>query len=364
MPGSRGAIVSATASDARDIVVEGESGILAVCPPWKKPIFEPSKRRITWPNGSIATLYTADKPDRLRGPQHHWGIADELAAWRYPDDAWSNLLMGMRLGDLPQIAIATTPRPIQIVRDILNDQASAVVRGTTYENKGNLAQAFFKQIITKYEGTRLGRQELNAELLLDTPGALWTHSLIDKFRVKEHPSLYRIVVSVDPAATSGEGSNDTGIIASGVDENEHGYVLEDCTVHDTPAVWGEEAVLLYDRLGADRIVGEVNHGGEMVGCVSATAAEKLHREGKRKSPHVAYTAVRASKGKHTRAEPISALYEQGRIHHVGVLPKLEDQQCTWVPGETSPDRLDAAVWGLTELMLGGGQDEIIDNPWW
>lgn len=364
MPGSRGAIVSATAADARDIVVEGESGILAVCPPWFKPVFEPSKRRITWPNGSIATLYTADKPNRLRGPQHHWAIADELAAWRYPDEAWSNLLMGLRLGELPQIAIATTPRPIQIIRDLLKDTASVVVRGSTYENIGNLAPAFFKQIIKRYEGTRLGRQELNAELLDDVPGALWTHGLIDKYRVKEHPALYRIVVSVDPAATSGEGSNDTGIIAAGIDENQHGYVLEDETIHDTPAQWGQAAVLLYDRLGADRIVAEVNHGGEMVGHVIATAAEKLYRDGKRKSPNVAFAAVRASKGKYTRAEPISALYEQGRVHHVGVLARLEDQQCTWLPGEDSPDRLDAAVWGLTELMLGGGQDEVIDNPWW
>lgn len=364
MPGSRGAIVSATAADARDIVVEGESGILAVCPDWNKPVFEPSKRRLTWPNGSIATLYTADQPNRLRGPQHHWGIADELAAWRYPDDAWSNLLMGMRLGELPQIAIATTPRPIQIIRDLLKDAASVIVRGTTYENVGNLAPAFFKQIITKYEGTRLGRQELNAELLLDTPGALWTHDLIDKCRVKVQPELYRIVVAVDPAASSGEGSNDTGIIVAGADNNQHGYVLDDLTMHDTPAAWGETAILAYDQYKADRIVAEVNHGGEMVGHVITTAAEKLYRDGKRKSPNIAFTAVRASKGKYTRAEPISALYEQGRVHHVGALAKLEDQMCTWLPGETSPDRLDAAVWGLTELLIDGGQDEVIDNPWW
>lgn len=364
MPGSRGAIVSATAADARDIVVEGESGIIAVCPPWNKPIFEPSKRRLTWPNGSIATLYTADQPNRLRGPQHHWGIADELAAWRYPDDAWSNLLMGMRLGELPQIAIATTPRPIPIIRDLLKDAASAIVRGTTYENVGNLAPAFFKQIITKYEGTRLGRQELNADLLDDVPGALWTHDLIDKGRVKVHPELYRIVVAVDPAASSGEGSNDTGIVVTGIDGNQHGYVLDDLTMHDTPAKWGEAAVLAYDQYKADRIVAEVNHGGDMVAHVIATAAEKLYRDGKRKSANIAFTAVRASKGKYTRAEPISALYEQGRVHHVGALAKLEDQMCTWLPGEDSPDRLDAAVWGLTELMIDGGQDEVIDNPWW
>lgn len=364
MPGSRGAIVSATAADARDIVVEGESGVLAISPDWFRPVYEPSKRRLAWPNGSIATLYTADEPNRLRGPQHHWAVSDELAAWRYIDDAWSNLMFGLRLGDNPQCAIATTPRPIQQIRDILRDSTAKVVRGSTYENKGNLAPAFFGKIIKKYEGTRLGRQELNAELLDDVPGALWTHELIDKHRVRVAPSLYRIVISVDPAATSGENSNDTGIMASGIDENEHGYVLEDFTCHETPAVWGENVVLAFDKYSADCVVAEVNHGGDMVGHVIKTAAEKLFRDKRRLSPHINFKQVRASKGKHARAEPISALYEQGRVHHVGVLARLEDQQCTWLPGDDSPDRLDAAVWGLTELMLGGGQSESIENPWW
>lgn len=352
MPGSRGAIVSATAADARDIVIEGESGILSISPDWFRPVYEPSKRRITWPNGSLATLYTADEPNRLRGPQHHWAIADELAAWRYIDDAWSNLMFGLRLGELPQCAIATTPRPIPIIRELLTDTATVSTRGSTYENRSHLAPAFFKNIIRKYEGTRLGRQELNADLLDDVPGALWTHALIDKYRVKRHPTLYRIVISVDPAATSGKKSNDTGIIVSGIDENKHGYVLDDLTCHETPAQWGEAAVLAFDKYGADAIVGEVNHGGEMVEHVIVTAADKLYRDKKRSSPHVPFKSVRASKGKHARAEPISALYEQGKVHHLGVLAKLEDQQCTWIPGEDSPDRLDGAVWGLTELMLG------------
>lgn len=364
LPGSRGAIVSSTAADARDVLVEGESGILAISPSWFCPIYEPSKRRLTWPNGTIATLYTADEPNRLRGPQHHWALADELAAWRFVDDAWSNLMFGLRLGDRPQCAIATTPRPIPIIRDIMKDTATISVRGSTYENAGNLAPSFLKRIIAKYEGTRLGRQEIDADMLDDVPGALWSHQLLDKHRVKVYPPLYRIVVSVDPAATSGKASNDTGIIVSGASEDGHAYVIEDVTCHDTPAKWGEEVVLAFDRHNADTVVGEVNHGGEMVEHVVKTAADKLYRDKRRATSYIPFKSVRASKGKYARAEPISALYGQGRVHHVGVFSKLEDQQCTWVPGEDSPDRLDGVVWGLTELLLGGGQSESVENPYW
>lgn len=364
MPGSRGAIVSATAADARDIVVEGESGILAVCPDWFKPKYEPSKRRVSWPNGSIATLYTADQPDRLRGPQHHWAIADELAAWRYGQDAWDNLMMGMRLGEHPQTAIATTPRPLPLVRMLLKDSATVLTRGDTYENTGNLAPAFLQTILKRYEGTRLGRQELLAELLDDVPGALWTHNLLEKNRVKNAPSLYRIVIAIDPATTSEESSNETGIVVAGIDENEHGYLLEDLSCRETPAGWGKEAVLAYDRFNADCIVAETNQGGDMVQHVIETAAKDLYDSGKRKSKNISYHGVRASKGKHTRAEPVSALDEQGKIHHVGLFAQMEDQMCTWLPGETSPDRLDARVWAFTELMLGGGTSEQVDNPYW
>jgi len=364
MPGSRGAIVSATSADARDIVVEGESGVLAISPDWFRPIYEPSKRRLVWPNGSMATLYTADEPNRLRGPQHHWALADELAAWRYIDDAWSNLMFGLRLGELPQCAIATTPRPIPIIRELLKDPASISVRGSTYENRGNLAPAFFKNIIRKYEGTRLGRQELNAELLEDVPGALWTHSLLEQSRLRQHPALYRIVIAIDPAATSTENSNETGIIVAGLDENEHGYVLEDASVQGTPAQWGEVAVRLYDRYSADAIVAETNQGGEMIEHVIRTAAKDLCSRQERLHSNISYIGVRASKGKYTRAEPVSALYEQGKIHHIGAFAQLEDQMCSWLPGEDSPDRLDATVWAFTELMLGGGSVEEIDNPYW
>lgn len=352
MPGSRGAIVSATAADARDIVVEGESGIIAVCPPWNKPVYEPSRRRITWPNGSMATLYTADEPDRLRGPQHHWAVCDELAAWRFADDAWSNLMFGLRLGDSPQCAVATTPRPIPIIRQLLKDPACVTVQGSTYENRANLATTFFTQIIARYEGTRLGRQELNAEILDDVPGALWTRAMLESTRRREAPSLRRLVVGVDPAATDSEGSNETGIVVVGVDENDHGYTLADLTTKGSPAQWGEVVVRAYDKYNVDRVVVETNNGGDMVEHVIRTAASDLHVRKQRMTAHVSVRKVRASRGKYTRAEPIAALFEQGKCHHVGMLAQLEDQLCSWVPGEDSPDRLDAAVWAYTDLMLG------------
>ena len=353
MPGSRGAIVSATAADARDIVVEGESGILAVCPPWNKPVYQSSKRRVTWPNGSTATLYTADQPDRLRGPQHHWAICDELAAWRYLADAWSNLMFGLRLGEFPQCSIATTPRPIALIRELLKDPATVATRGGTYENRGNLAPAFFKKIISRYEGTRHGRQEIFAEILDDTPGALWTHATLEKNRISKPPSMVRIVVAVDPAASNSEGSNDTGIIVAGIDESGHGYLLEDLTCKASPGEWGKLAVQAYDKYDADRLVAETNQGGAMVEHVIASAAKDMYERKERTSKNVAYRGVHASKSKHTRAEPIAALYEQGKIHHVGMFAKLEDEQTSWVPGEDSPDRMDASVWAFTDLMLNG-----------
>lgn len=352
MPKSRGALVAATAADARDVLVEGESGILAVSPDWFKPIYEPSKRRLTWPNGTVATIFSADEPDRLRGPQHHWALCDELAAWRYPD-AWDMLMMGLRLGDDPQCVVATTPRPTPLIRELIVDESVAVTRGSTYENRGNLAPAFFKQIIKKYEGTRLGRQELLAELLLDIPGALWTRETLEKHRKRTHPPLVRVVVAIDPAASASNVSSETGIIVAGVDGNGQGYVIDDLTLKDSPARWGEVAVMAFDHYQADRIIGETNNGGDMVEHVVRTAAEKLHRDGKRTSKEVSFKQVRASRGKHTRAEPVAALDEQGRIHHMGMFAQLEDQLCTWVPGEDSPDRLDARVWAFTELMLDG-----------
>ena len=219
------ALVAPTAADARDTMVEGESGILSVCPPWNRPVYEPSKRRLTWPNGAIALLFSAEEPDRLRGPQHDTAWCDEIAAWKYPEKTWDMLQFGLRLGDDPRAAITTTPRPIPLVKNILNDASTHVTRGSTYENLSNLAPAFIDVIISRYEGTRLGRQELNAEILDDNPDALWTRQMIEDARVSKVPNLLRIVVGVDPAVTSNEASADTGIVVAAADERGEYYVL-------------------------------------------------------------------------------------------------------------------------------------------
>ncbi|RMG92904.1 MAG: ATP-binding protein, partial [Chloroflexi bacterium] len=244
MPGSRGAIVAPTAADVRDVLVEGESGIIASSPPDFEPIYESSKRRLTWPNGTVATLFSADIPDRLRGPQFHWAAVDELAAWRYME-AYDMLQFGLRLGKNPQLAIATTPRPLPIIKELLADKDTVVVTGTTYENRANLAQSFFDAVIKKYEGTRLGRQELLAHILSDVPGALWTREVLENSRVIKTPELERIVVAVDPAATTGQ----TGIVVAGIgrlwDGGEpHGYTLDDVTLPPgaAPAEWGAATI--------------------------------------------------------------------------------------------------------------------------
>lgn len=336
-PGSRGAIVAATAADVRDVLIEGESGILNISPPWFKPAYEPSKRRLTWPNGSMATLFSADEPDRLRGPQHHWAVCDELAAWRRPE-TWDMLMFGLRLGERPRVAIATTPRPTPIIKSLMVDPTCHVTRGSTYDNKANLAPAFFQQIVAKYEGTRLGRQELNAEILDDVPGALWNRDLLEQCRIIKAPDLIRVVVGVDPAASTGEH----GIVVAGLGADNHGYIIDDLTTAGSPDTWGRQVVTGYHKHRADRVAAEANNGGDMVISTILTV-----------DPKVATKKLWASRGKYTRAEPIAALYEQGRVHHVGMFPELEDEYCTWVPNEgmDSPNRLDAAVWALTELML-------------
>jgi predicted phage terminase large subunit-like protein len=341
------ALVAATAADIRDVMVEGESGILACSPEWNRPIYEPSKRRLTWPNGALATTFSADEPERLRGPQHDLAWCDELGAWRYPE-AWDMLMFGLRLGQHPRVVVTTTPRPTRLIRDLLTRESHDVVvtRGSTYENRANLAPAFFDQVIRKYEGTRLGRQELNAELLEDTPGALWGHGIIDAARQTAAPHLARIVVAIDPAASSGEDADETGIIVVGKDHQGHGYVLADLSGRYQPIEWARIAITAYRAHKADRIVAEVNNGGEMVENTLRMV-----------DANVAFTAVRASRGKVTRAEPASALYEQGRIHHVGTFPQLEDQMTNFTSdfdraaAGYSPDRVDALVWAVTDLML-------------
>lgn len=352
------ALIAPTAADARDTMVEGEAGILARAHSSERPIYEPSKRRLTFPSGAIATTFSAEEPERLRGPQHDTAWCDELGAWRYAQDTWDMMLFGLRLGD-PRICVTTTPRPIPLVRELLRDRTTVLTRGSTYDNASNLAKKFLSQLRRKHEGTRLGRQELFAEILEDTPGALWTLGLLEKNRVRVAPELARIVVAIDPAAsdpTQAASSDDlaeTGIVAAGVDAKGDGYVIRDASGSYSPAEWGERAVLVHDELDADRIIAESNQGGAMVEHVVRTAAEKLFREKKRSSPHIAVTLVHASRGKHTRAEPIAALDEQHRIHHVGFFADLESQMSTWVPGEKSPDRMDARVWALTHLMLSG-----------
>lgn len=338
------ALVAPTAADARDVMVEGESGILSLGPDAERPHYEPSKRRLTWPNGALATLYSADEPERLRGPQHDAAWCDELAAWRYMDAAWDMLMFGLRLGDNPRAVVTTTPKPKALLKTLLKDPHTHVTRGSTYDNLPNLAPQFAEQILKRYKGTRLGRQELAGELLEDVEGALWTRAIIDGARVEDAPDLSRIVVGVDPAVTSGEDSCETGIVVAG-QCGEDFYVLADWSGRMTPEQWARRAVNAYHEFSADRVIGEVNNGGDLV--------ESVIRNSDR---NVAYSAVHASRGKAKRAEPIEALYEQGRVHHVGQFATLEDQMCSFVPQDAdasnSPDRMDALVWALTELSAG------------
>lgn len=353
----RVALVARTAADVRDVMVEGESGILACSPPWFRPKYEPSRRRLTWPNGAIATTYSAEEPKALRGPQHDKAWGDEPGSWPYPD-TWDQLQFGLRLGDDPRSILTTTPRPVKLIRDILKDPSTVVTRGTSYENRGNLAPQFYSRIITRYEGTRLGRQELLAEMLDDNPNALWQRAQIDNLRIRkeEMPELSRIVVAIDPSVHDGKKDDgdqraEAGIIAAGIGRVKgeiHGYVLADWTVYGSPAEWAGAAVQLYHDLKADRIVAETNQGGAMVeGTVRAVDKK------------VSYKGVHASRGKVVRAEPVSALYEKDRVHHVGGFAQLEDELCDWMPGMASPNRLDALVWAITELMLEGKDRRLV-----
>lgn len=336
-------LIASTADDARDIMIEGESGILAICPSHERPEYKSSRRCLVWPNGAKSLIFTADEPERLRGKQHMKLWMDELASWRYIE-SFDQAMFGLRLGDNPQTVITTTPRPTKIIRDLTKDPTTHVTRGSTYDNRANLADAFFAEIIKKYEGTRLGRQELNAEILDDNPHALWKRDCIDKLRVsKTQTTLRRLVVGIDPAITNTGSSDETGIVVAALGEDGHGYILSDLSLISTPDGWARKAVYAYHEHGADRLIGEANNGGDLIEAVIRTI-----------DPHVSYKKVHASRGKAKRAEPIAALYEQGKVHHVGNFPKLEDQMCNYDAEDTnanSPDRMDALVWALTELML-------------
>lgn len=343
----RVALVAPTAADARDVMVEGESGLLACCPPWNMPKYEPSKRRVTWPNGAIATLFSSDEPDRLRGPQHERAWCDEISSWRYPE-AWDMLMLGLRLGVNPRCCATTTPKPVKLVKKLLKDHTTAVTRGSTFDNAANLAPQFIHQIRQAYAGTRLERQEVYAELLEDVEGALWNFDLIDSKRWPKNtplPVFRRVVVALDPAVSAGEKSDETGIIVAGLDGNRLGHVIEDLSGKYSPEKWGRIAVQAYHRWHADKIIGEANNGGDMIGAV-------IHQI----DPNVPFKAVKASKGKFTRAEPVAALYEQGRVHHAQVFTKLEEQMCAFTPdidrdAYDSPDRVDALVWAMWELIV-------------
>jgi phage terminase large subunit-like protein len=345
------ALVAPTAADVRNVMVEGDSGILAVSPPTFVPVYEPSKRRITWPNGAVATCYSADGPERLRGPQHDLAWCDELAAWRYPE-AWDMLLFGLRLGQARAI-VTTTPKPIRLVRDLAAARGTVVTRGSTYDNRANLAPGFISAILSKYEGTALGRQEIHAELLEEADGALWKRGWIEAARIAPDrvPDLKRIVVAIDPAVTSLPGSDETGIVAAGLGIDGLAYVLDDASGRFTAAEWAKRAIGLYDLRRADRLIGEANNGGELIETVIRTLR-----------PAIPFRPVHATSGKRTRAEPVAALYEQQRVRHAGAFPDLEDQMCNWVAGgpEPSPDRLDALVWALTELMLTNQNTGFLD----
>lgn len=324
----------------------GESSILQVSPPWFLPAYEPSKRRLVWPNGCIATAFSGDEPGQLRGPQHDTVWIDELFKFKYPQLTWDEMEFGLRAGPDPRVVVTATPRPLALAKTIVADPDTRDVRTSTYRNIANLAPAFIARMLSRYEGTRLGRQELHGEILEDNPRALWQRqAMIEDHRVTSHPDLVRIVVGVDPPGTA--TGAECGIVVSAKGIDEHLYILDDCSLQGSPATWAGAAVTAYHKWGADRIIGEVNNGGDMIERVIRTV------DG---GKDVAYTAVRASRGKQTRAEPISSLYEstptkEAKGHHVGTFADLEDQMCQWVPGEgASPDRLDALVWGGTELF--------------
>jgi phage terminase large subunit-like protein len=339
-------LIGQTAADVRDTMVEiGPSSIMKIAKPDERPDYEPSKRRLTFPNGAIATTFTGEEPDQLRGPAHDTSWVDELAKFKYPQETWDNMEMGLRLGPNPQVFVTTTPRPIPIIKQLVKETTTIDVRFSTSQNADNLSPLFLKRIMDKYAGTRLGRQELEGEILDDNPYALWQRDIIENLRVDKHPPLIRIVTGVDPAVSSGEESAETGILTVGLGANGHCYVLEDASLHGTPNEWALAVSRTFHRHQADRVVGEVNNGGDLVEVNLRTVDR-----------NIPFMAVHASRGKIIRAEPVAALYEQGKVHHVGTFPQLEDQLCEWVPGEKSPDHMDAlvwAVWALTDM----GQDE-------
>jgi len=342
-PNTRWAIVAPTYGDVRDTCAEGESGIIKILEQYGTlREYNRTFGEIFLSNRSRIKLFSGEEPDRLRGPQFHGGWFDELAAFKYPE-TWDQYQFALRLGTHPQTIVTTTPRPTKLIKDLITREKVTVVRGSTFDNAANLAPSALAELKLRYENTRLGRQELFGEILDDVEGALWTRQMIEQARVSKYPPLARIVVAIDPAVTSNADSDETGIIAAGLTADGHYYVLDDKSLRASPDTWARQAVNLYHELKADKIIAETNNGGDMVIGVL-----------KQVDMAVPVQKVTATRGKQLRAEPISSLYEQGRVHHVGYFEQLESQMCEWTPlSKESPDRLDALVWALTELNSGG-----------
>lgn len=347
------ALVGGTGADVRDTMLEGESGILSISKPGNRPKYEPSKRRLTWNNGCVATTFSGEQPDRLRGPEHGFAWFDEPAHWPLVQDAWDNALFGLRIGTQPRVLVTSTPKPRPWLRALLAHPRTRVTRQSTYANLHNLAPTFAEAVIERYEGTRLGRQELHGEMLEDVEGALWSTEMLEPLRVAESPPLVRIVVGVDPAGGSRSNNDETGIIVAGVDADKHIYVLHDASGHYTPHGWATRVDSLMEQFNADLIVAERNYGGEMVENTMRSAGIQ-HR----------IITVHAKRGKMLRAEPLFGYYEQGKVHHVGMWEELEIEMTTWQPYEKnsmSPNRIDALVYATSPLLMRQ-QKAIIASP--
>lgn len=347
----RVALVGETFDQVRDVMVFGESGILACSPPDRRPVWEAGRRRLVWANGATATCYSAHEPEALRGPQFDAAWVDELAKWKKAEDVWDMLQFALRLGEHPQQVVTTTPRNVGVLKRIMANASTVVTHAPTEANRAYLAESFLAEVEARYGGTRLGRQELEGVLLDDVEGALWTTAMLEGARLGEVPKLDRVVVAVDPAVTAGRASDECGIVVAGVvmsgePRDWRAYVLEDASMRGGPTDWARAAIAAMDRHGAERLVAEVNQGGDLVESVVRQV-----------DPLVPFKALRATRGKGLRAEPVAALYEQGRVKHLrgGTLGTLEDQMCQMTvrgyEGTGSPDRLDALVWALHELMI-------------
>ncbi|WP_374729276.1 DNA-packaging protein [Roseitalea porphyridii] len=341
------ALVGETLADVREVMIDGPAGILA-CARHNRPVYEATRRRLVWPNGVVAQAFSAHDPGSLRGPQFAAAWCDEAMKWPHPREAWDMLQFGLRLGDWPRLAATTTPRPLKLLAEIMADAATVTTRMRTVDNAANLAGTFLARMRDRYGGTRLGRQELDAEILAEREDALWTRAMLDRVRIGAPADYARIVVAVDPPASAKQTSDACGIVVAGMTDNGAIHVLGDHSVSAAaPSQWAGRAVAAYHAAGADILVAEVNQGGDMVRSVIATVDDSVN-----------VRAVRATRGKWLRAEPVAALYEQGRVRHVGVLAELEDEMCDFgldgLSSNRSPDRLDALVWAIAELVAGAG----------